>query len=696
MTENANNDPIPANEKALESWKEIAGYLQRDVRTVRRWEKSEGLPVHRHLHQARSSVYAYASELDAWWATRQPRLENVASLAMAWRRPLPALGLLAVLLLALVSLGSGPIFNPPGAAAQESGGMVARRIWAGPGVDVWHGLPSPDGRYYTYVDWETGDLAVRELATGNSRHVTQKGSWLESSESARSSTVSPDGKNVAYAWFNKDFFFDLRLVGLDGSHPRVLYRNEELDYIHPHGWSPDGKHILAFFQRKDRTNQIVLVSAVDGSVRVLKTLEWGYVFKMGFSPDGRYIVYDFPPREDSENRDIFLLASDGSREIRVVDHPANDLFPVWTPDGTRIVFLSDRTGTVGAWALEVTGGRPQGTPQLIKKDIGPSVVLGFTRNGSFYYGLNAGMHDVYIATVDLTTGKVVEPPAKAVQQFVGSNLAPDWSADGHYLSYLSERGPVPEVGSALLCIRSLQTGEVREISPPLHSFGLRIRLFPDGQSFLARATDAKGRQGLYRIDAQTGEVASILQVGPDEDIYKAVPSPDGEAVFFIHRSRGLVAKPARIVVYELNTGRQSERYRVDASFLRELAPSPDGRHLAFTIGDSALMVMPVAGGQPRELLRVRQGSLARNLLTWTPDGEAILFGKVGSQQKTEVWQIPADGGEPEKLELALEGLRDLRIHPDGRRVTFSAGEHKAEVWVLENFLPELQAAKQER
>ena len=47
----------------LESWKEIAAYLKRDVRTVKRWVKNEALPVHRHLHRARSSVYAYPSSL---------------------------------------------------------------------------------------------------------------------------------------------------------------------------------------------------------------------------------------------------------------------------------------------------------------------------------------------------------------------------------------------------------------------------------------------------------------------------------------------------------------------------------------------------------------------------------------------------------------------------------------------------------
>ena len=54
----------------LESWKEIAAYLKRDVSTVQRWEKREGMPVHRHLHGKLGSVYAFRSEIDAWWENR--------------------------------------------------------------------------------------------------------------------------------------------------------------------------------------------------------------------------------------------------------------------------------------------------------------------------------------------------------------------------------------------------------------------------------------------------------------------------------------------------------------------------------------------------------------------------------------------------------------------------------------------------
>src|SRR5882724_5428153 len=63
--------PEKTSEERLDSWKEIAAYLKRDVTTVQRWEKREGMPVHRHLHDKRGSVYALPSELDDWQQSRR-------------------------------------------------------------------------------------------------------------------------------------------------------------------------------------------------------------------------------------------------------------------------------------------------------------------------------------------------------------------------------------------------------------------------------------------------------------------------------------------------------------------------------------------------------------------------------------------------------------------------------------------------
>ena len=82
----ADMQPVRTPQKRLDSWKEIAAYLNRDVTTVQRWEKREGMPVHRHLHGRMGSVYAFSSELDAWVQSRKLPLEEEEKGLRAERR----------------------------------------------------------------------------------------------------------------------------------------------------------------------------------------------------------------------------------------------------------------------------------------------------------------------------------------------------------------------------------------------------------------------------------------------------------------------------------------------------------------------------------------------------------------------------------------------------------------------------------
>jgi TolB-like protein/Tfp pilus assembly protein PilF len=100
----------------LDSWKEIAAYLRRDERTVRRWERKEGLPVHRHQHHQRGSVYAYRSELDTWWQNGRPRLEPSEKLRPSvwrlgrWR--MPSMMLLVLALAAYITFRPSKLAPP--------------------------------------------------------------------------------------------------------------------------------------------------------------------------------------------------------------------------------------------------------------------------------------------------------------------------------------------------------------------------------------------------------------------------------------------------------------------------------------------------------------------------------------------------------------------------------------------------------
>ncbi len=129
----------------------------------------------------------------------------------------------------------------------DSPEIAVRRV---PTTDTW-GAPSPDGRYLSFTDWVTPALAVRDLTTGEYRNLTSEGTWVGPHEQWADdySIWSPDSKQVAYTWYHKDRY-QLRIVGLDGSEPRVLYPNEnkELDWLQAYEWSRDGKSILALFR----------------------------------------------------------------------------------------------------------------------------------------------------------------------------------------------------------------------------------------------------------------------------------------------------------------------------------------------------------------------------------------------------------------------------------------------------------------
>ena len=106
-------------EERLDSWKDIAAYLQRDVSTVQRWEKREGMPVHRHVHDKQGSVYGFRSELDGWRA----RASHLAPTPLPaerrrtpWRLVVVVGGLIAVAAILIVAVSligrPGPESSP--------------------------------------------------------------------------------------------------------------------------------------------------------------------------------------------------------------------------------------------------------------------------------------------------------------------------------------------------------------------------------------------------------------------------------------------------------------------------------------------------------------------------------------------------------------------------------------------------------
>src|SRR5207248_973690 len=119
-----------------------------------------------------------------------------------------------------------------------------------------------------------------------------------------------------------------------------------------------------------------------------------------FSPDGKYLAYDLTVAVNSPQRDIFLMATDASKEITLLSNPADETVLAWTPDGKHLLISSDRGGGRGLWAVPVSGGKVEEAPILIKTDIGRAKGMGMARPGTQYLGMEVGGQDIQVAEMD--------------------------------------------------------------------------------------------------------------------------------------------------------------------------------------------------------------------------------------------------------------------------------------------------------
>ncbi len=603
---------------------------------------------------------------------------------------------------------SGFSVRPPTAAASpqvQDTALVVRRLWIGPEPDFWASTPSPDGRYVSEVDWNTGDLAVLDLLTGKLRRVTDKGPWDQVIEWAEMSAFSPDGQQLAYVYWNEELWgYEIRIIDVDGSNERALLRHRDgLEWISVDDWSGDGEQLLATLYWKEETGakiEIALISIETGEVRVLKTVEswWGGTWNATFSPDGRFVAYENRPA-DREDNDIIVLATDGSLDEVLIGGTADDRMMEWTPDGASILFYSDRELTEGVWRLSVRNGTAAGEPELVRADVWRATPIGFA-GSSFYYGVDLERPQVYTASIDVEGGRLLTVPAAVADPTGDRTGSGEWSPDGRYLAYVrTGRGARP----AALVVRSIAGGETRELAARLR----RIRQIwwaPDSRSVLVHGREEEGPDsGIYRLDLESGELTTFVEPGAlPEDFWQFSASGDGKIFYFARWEPS--SRTSRIVAWNLETREETE---LATALLTPRSPllSPDGRTLVFSESDPAtganrLVTVPVTGGALREL-EISGGAEQLGMMDcgcqWTPDGKYLLTGAWNEEAETmALWRVPSGGGEPLKLaERPEQGFRNIRLSPDGKRIAFQSGMGRGEIWVMEN-IPGLRDEVQAR
>jgi Tol biopolymer transport system component len=219
---------------------------------------------------------------------------------------------------------------------------------------------------------------------------------------------------------------------------------------------------------------------------------------------------------------------------------------------------------------------------------------------------------------------------------------------------------------------------------------------PDNRSLLAFVIEIeRGGWAIYKIDSVTGETHLVRHfASPPQGLSV---SPDGKMLFYSTYDPDDPQAIARLMRLEIATGQEVEIKRGEWS--TSLAVSPDGKELAYIASDPAsrssyVAIMPLNGANSREVYRSSQwwGASRYGTLSWTPDQKSLLFVRAGESNGSvnTIWRVPAAGGTAEQIRgLSMAGTtKNPQLHPDGRRVFFSASlSNPQEVWALENFLP---------
>jgi Tol biopolymer transport system component len=532
-------------------------------------------------------------------------------------------------------------------------------------------------------------LALHDLATGADRLLTNDGAMKADPDYAEASAISRDGRQVAYGWeSSKTDHYELRVLRLSGDPtPRRVFANPDVDYIEPRDWSPDGKWIAVLLAPpKSQAEQIGLIAAQDGSLRVLKS-GTGRLGIGGFSPDGRYLLYTIEPSPTAKS---FIMPVDGNTEVSLVSGTHSAYDPVWTPDGSRVVFVSDLSGSPGLWSTRVVNGKPLGEPERLKADFNNSQVIGFARDGSLFCGVDLHETDVYLAGLDPATGKLTSEPKRVNESPTNSLGHVAWLPDGKSLSFYN-KSP-----SLALMVHTLSTREEREVwgGKSGRTGGYYTGWFPDGSSLMSAVVGSGQTIVFRRMDSTTGEVHASWTVpavpsGSTSNVF----SPDLMTMFFAQKDGTAPCEGAKctylMLARSLETGRDREIFRIGGMWPRNASVSHDGDEIAFTASDDAAqheMVAPTAGGPPREIYRSADGGLFLGT-AWTPDGGHVLALR-HRPTGGELWSLSTKGGLPENSPLHVHPSGVPAVSPDGTQVAFNGDSSRSEIWVMTGLFQE--------
>ena len=444
------------------------------------------------------------------------------------------------------------------------------RLTSTSGLNVDPAL-SPDGSLLAYASDRAGtggfDIWVQPVGGSEPLRLTS-----DAADEAEPS-FSPDGTEVVFSRRDTGLY----VVGALGGEPRLIVRAA---WARSPRFSPDGRWIVYWtgFPASviaggipDALGSILIVPSVGGVPRVLPLRLASARYPI-WSPDGERILFLGEENTDEKRFDWYLARSDGSdlinthavQAIQAAGLRAGPPIPgAWSAQQDAVLFATNEAESSNVWqiGLSPSTGRVNGSPQRLTFGTAGERSPSIAASGRIAFTSVVENVDVWRVPVDAGTG-VATGPLERVTDSAGRDRLRSVSADGRTVAFISSRTKQDEVW-----LREVETGRERQLT---HAGSDDATLSADG-SRVAFTTTKSGASRLEIIESTGGPPAPLCE----ECNIPADWSPDGTRVLF---GRGL---PTRLLVYDVPSGRQSELVSHPKWNLHQARFSSDGRWVAF-------------------------------------------------------------------------------------------------------------------
>jgi eukaryotic-like serine/threonine-protein kinase len=626
--------------------------------------------VRRCLAKDPDDRYQSAADLrsdldDLRQASQSGELRPPASIPGTSKAPSRRWALAAGLALAVLGGLAGAAWRgSPAAVAPSAPRMTFSRLTLLDGV-AQQPMISPDGKWVVYVSEVSGnpDIYLQSTTGQTAINLTK-----DSPAADTTPAFSADGERIAFR--SERDGGGLFVMGRTGESVRRLTKSG----FQP-AWFPDGRR-LAFVSGQGLTSAVETRGGDIGELWTVDTtggepqrIYRGDAVQPRVSPNGRRIAFwAMPPNEDftgfaSTNRDVWTVAVDGADPVRVTTDEATDWNPVWSPDGTALYFLSNRSGSMNLWrvGIDEPTGAITGEAQALAAPASYVRHLSLSADGRLgTYANWATTSNLARMRIDARTA-VTQGPPEAVTTGPRDFQGFDVNDDGQVVLQTSptqqEDLLVAAAGSGL---RHLLNDRYRDRRPRWAADGRQILFYSDrGQNY-----------ELYSIDRDGGGLRQLTDTGGKR--FYPVPSRDGSKVLaaditsyelFVHDARDFSKAPDRLPALPPE---------MRGSFFIPQDWSPDGRTLSGTSG-TAIWVYSF---ETRAYRRV--GTADPRTAQWFPDGRRLLIHRQGRVYALDV----ETGAEREVLAIDGEAIGTARLSPDGTWLYFLHGSASGDIWTV--------------